>query len=123
VLASPSRPSNAAAASSPQLSRDDEVRTTTEPRLAACRQLAQQYCARFIVIAPAVPESADGATGLLRAGERTGVPILVPVKSGALDNRYREDGFHMNEGGAPIFTESLSASLRPMLATWACEHH
>ncbi len=96
----------------------DFVRTESERRLKALKELAGQYRARIILAIP--PEGANAgetmAATVQEAGAAAGVSVVVPVPPGSMPDRLFADGFHLNEQGAKVFTSRLADSLQAVIA-------
>jgi len=89
--------------------RVEEIATA---RFERCRDLAAAYGAHVVALLPPVLEPDDGSPGLLRAGTRARVTVLVPVASGSYpETLYRDAGFHLNAAGARAFTDALARTL------------
>jgi lysophospholipase L1-like esterase len=83
--------------------------------LEALDQLCRANGARFLFVVP--PSYQQGGETILRTGRERGITVLLPVSDNEFDgNDYQEDGIHMNENGARIFTERLAVDLNKELA-------
>ncbi len=83
-------------------------------RLAALDELCRSNGAHLLFVVP--PTYQEGAGTIAVAGQGRGVVVLVPVEYDQFDaSEYQEDGFHMNEKGAEIFTLRLAESLNRKL--------
>jgi hypothetical protein len=94
---------------------DDSVLTSiAAERLSDLDILCRENGAHLIFVVP--PTYQKGTKAIVRAGREMGVTVLAPVDEdefGASD--YQEDGIHMNEKGAQIFTSRLADSLSGIL--------
>jgi hypothetical protein len=102
---------------------DPSSDTTHDERIAAARLSAlDSICAkrrvRFVFLL--IPTHTVGDRGLeqtlVAAGERAGVPVLVPVSNGALDTQWLLDGYHLNATGAYAFSTRAGVALAAELA-------
>jgi hypothetical protein len=85
-----------------------------DARMAAMRDLFTTYGSQLIVVTPPSP-AADNSDLLRAAGITGGVPVLVPLEPGALDNANFKDGFHLTSEGAIKFTRALGPALKDHL--------
>ena len=70
-------------------------------------------CRVLLVVPPLVSDrGAASVAAVARAGRAAGIPVLIPVAPGELGQSYFKDGFHLNQGGAEIFTPRLLEALR-----------
>jgi hypothetical protein len=99
----------------PPLPPDSEIQRIATVRLRALQSLCGQHDARLIfVVAPT--HGLPGLQPLLRAGKDAGVPIVVPLAKEMLTaNVFAEDGYHLNQNGAKVFTAALMPMLRDKL--------
>jgi lysophospholipase L1-like esterase len=59
------------------------------------------------------PTYQSGSDTIAAVGRELGIPVLVPVPDGVLDQSfYQTDGFHLNEKGAQSFTLQLATELK-----------
>ena len=64
-------------------------------------------------MAPVIPPSlSDRNELLMKAGTSEGVAVNAPVAFGSFGPEFYRDRFHLNEGGAAVFTEALARDLR-----------
>jgi hypothetical protein len=83
-------------------------------RLMSLDALCRANRAQFIFVVP--PSYQSGLETIAQAGKKIGIPVLIPVPNDELDESFfQNDGFHLNERGATIFTNSLAADLRNAL--------
>ena len=83
-------------------------------RLAAMDQLCRENGARLLFVVPPTYQKGDQA--ISGAGQERGVTVLVPVGEGELPvSDYQEDGIHLNEKGAQIFSIRLAEALNTVL--------
>ena len=86
----------------------------------AARRLTQfaAMCAtrgcKVLLLIPAIMRQSqiESLAAVIRAGYDAGVPVLIPVAPAELGPSYFSDGFHLNPGGAGIFTSRLVAALQ-----------
>jgi hypothetical protein len=88
---------------------DAELVPVLAPRLKALDDLCREYGARFIFLIPPTRQHGDVAT--LEAGERAGVSVLRPIRNFSLGPEFYQDGFHLNEPGAAVFTEAAARAV------------
>ena len=85
-------------------------------RLRDAANLCGSYRARFVFLVPPSANPSDPAEAVRSAAELTGLPVLVPYRSGEMPGAAFSDGFHLNPDGAVLFTIGLQplflASLR-----------
>jgi hypothetical protein len=94
---------------------DSVLQQLASSRLEALDQLCRANGARFLFVVP--PSYQQGGETILRTGRERGITVLLPVSDNEFDgNDYQEDGIHMNENGARIFTERLAVDLNKELA-------
>jgi hypothetical protein len=99
--------------------RDAEIdESTLKPlaaaRLAALDQLCRANGAHFLLVVP--PSYQKGGDAILHAGMELGVKVLLPVRDDEFDlSDFEEDGIHLNEKGAQVFTMKLSVDLNKQL--------
>jgi hypothetical protein len=102
---------------------DSSSETAADALIAAARLRAlDSVCAkrrvRFVFLL--IPTNTAGDRGLeqtlVAAGERAGVPVLVPVSNGALDTQWLLDGYHLNAAGAYAFSTRAGVALAAELA-------
>jgi hypothetical protein len=85
-----------------------------ENRLASLNELCRENGAQFMLVVP--PTYQSGPETIYKVGKNLGIPVLVPVQNGELDEHFfQSDGVHLNEKGAAIFTSKLAANLRGVL--------
>jgi hypothetical protein len=95
--------------------RDPEIdpavlESLSAERLAALDQLCRQYGSHFIFVVP--PSYQKGSETIARAGRDRGITVLVPVANEEFDDSYfQDDGFHLNDKGAQVFTTRVAADL------------
>ncbi len=83
-------------------------------RLQTLSKLCRANGAQFVLVIP--PTYQAGAETIAGVGRELGVPVLVPVANGVLDQSfYQTDGFHLNEKGARFFTLQLATELKQEL--------
>jgi hypothetical protein len=80
-------------------------------RLAALRDLANQYNSRLMILVATV-QTPEPERELVAAARRAGVDISVPVGSGSLSNDcFKSDQLHLNAEGAQLFTAAVARDL------------
>jgi hypothetical protein len=91
---------------------------TAEERLRVLDSVCAKHGVRFAYLL--IPTNTSGDRGLeqtlVMAGERAGVPVLVPVSNGALDSMWLLDGYHLNATGALAFSRRAGVALAAELA-------
>src|SRR5579862_5200859 len=70
----------------------------------------------YLLIPTHTPEDRGLERTLVTAGERAGVPVLVPVSNRALDSQWLLDGYHLNATGASAFSRRAGVALAAELA-------
>jgi hypothetical protein len=88
---------------------DAEVFAGAAPRLSGLRMLCAQYNVRFDLLLP--PLLGPGSQGLIEAGRESGASVLAPVRPNSWKPDMFQDGFHVNQAGATLFTGLLAESL------------
>jgi hypothetical protein len=92
---------------------DDEIAQRAEPRVAKLNRVVRGHGARLVILVPPVLVANDGAPGLARAAQPSGVRVIRPVVSGTYGkSMYRDTGFHLNAEGAAIFTDAFVRALQ-----------
>ena len=100
--------------------RDPEIpemtlRGLAEERLKALNELCQANGSQFFLVIP--PTYQKGSDTIAAVGRELGIPVLVPVGDGVLDESfYQTDGVHLNDKGAKFFTMQLAGVLKQELA-------
>jgi hypothetical protein len=97
------------------LAADEEIEKEATERLQRMSSLCAEYGAQFVFVVPPSAAARDGSSAIQRAGNRSGIPVLVPIQPQELPLDLYSDGFHLNYRGARIFTQALSSSLRQAL--------
>jgi hypothetical protein len=83
----------------------------TAERLSAVNELCRANGSQFVLVIP--PTDQKGSDTISVVGKELGIPVLVPVADGVLDQSfYQADGFHLNEMGAQFFTLQLATELK-----------
>jgi hypothetical protein len=88
---------------------DAELVPVLAPRLKSLDDLCHEYGARFVFLIPPTRQHGDVAT--VEAGERAGVSVLRPIRNFSLGPEFYQDGFHLNEPGAAVFTEAAARAV------------
>ena len=97
-----------------------EVEPIATERIADLKALTDSYGARLVVLLPVLLDTRNGTDwlGMIHAGERSRVPVLMPVPSGSFTKSlYRDAGFHLNPTGASAFTDKLIPQLQKTLGS------
>jgi len=76
------------------------------PRLKALSDLCGEYGARFVFLIP--PTMQHGDVAIVEAGKQGGVSVLRPVRNFSLGLGFYQDGLHLNQSGAAVFTEAAA---------------
>jgi hypothetical protein len=98
------------------LPSDGEIRATAGTRLRRISQLCREHGSEFVFLIPPTNELRDGAAQLQKAGEESGVKVLVPIGSDQFPLEMYRDGFHLNPRGARIFTTAAAHSLQEVIS-------
>ena len=94
----------------PVRSSFQEVIPLMAGRLADLDRLCRQYQSQFIYIIP--PTRLPGDTEAVEASRRAGVRVIHPIPNSSLPMEdYEQDGFHLNERGALLFTDAVAVEL------------
>jgi hypothetical protein len=88
---------------------DAEVVAMAVPRLTQLQALCSRYHAQFDLLLP--PGFDSGSQGLIEAGKRSSVSVLVPVPQNSWPPDLYRDHFHLNREGAVRFTMLLATEL------------
>ena len=92
---------------------DDRIAEKARGRIERLNRTVRAHGGRLVILVPPVLDANDGAPGLARAAQPSGVSVIRPVASGAYGKSlYRDTGFHLNAEGAAIFTEQFVQALR-----------
>ena len=90
------------------------LRALAAERLSAINELCQANSSQFVLVI--LPTYQNGSDTIAAVGRELGIPVLVPVADGVLDQSfYQADGFHLNEKGAQCFTMQLAMELKHVL--------
>lgn len=95
------------------LEREFAVQRLSE-RLLALDQLVREHGGKFILVEPA-SLGVHGLEYMAEAGQRTGVPVLEPMRAGSLSKTDFRDGFHLTPEGATRHTSALGPLMRQAL--------
>ena len=95
---------------SPDTTRDEAI---AEERLRVLDSVCAYRRVRFVylLIPTKAPEDRVLERTLVSAGERVGVPVLVPVSNGAVHAEWLLDGYHLNAIGASTFSTRAGVAL------------
>jgi hypothetical protein len=93
----------------------EELLVTSSQRLARFRDLGAQIHSQMLLILPPISAVRDGSDSVIRAGEKTGLTVVDPIRSGTLPLSDYRDGFHLNEVGRPLFTAALADAMKTAL--------
>jgi hypothetical protein len=96
--------------SSPMPPEDVVVREALV-RLKTMQRLCQDHDARFLLLIPPLRETDRSSEAIKVAAERAGIDVLLPYRNGELPAIYFQDGFHLNEHGAALFTDAAGVEL------------
>jgi hypothetical protein len=84
-------------------------------RLQTLSKLCYANGSQFVLVIP--PTYQMGENTIVAVGREFGIPVLVPVGNGVLDQSfYKTDGFHLNEKGSQFFTIQLATELKDELS-------
>jgi hypothetical protein len=87
-------------------------------RLHALRELAARYDSDVVLVIPPTKGRRAGtdASAVVSAGRSAGVSVLVPVEPDSLEaDLYSDNGFHLNDRGAEVFTPAFVEALQKNL--------
>lgn len=88
------------------------------PRLQRLRSLCEANGAKLILLVPPTLSSEDAVDRMISAARAVNVDVSVPVDPETLSARfYQQDGMHLNEQGAAVFTAALAKDLPARVAT------
>lgn len=91
------------------------LRELAGSRLPVIDRLCRENGSRFILVVP--PTYQPGADVIADVGRTHNVTVVVPVAYEALDaSHYQQDGFHLSEKGARVFTAHLATALEAEVA-------
>jgi len=93
------------------LSADPATISRALQRLGDAASLCGSYGARFVFLVPPSLNPSDPAEAVRSAAELTGLPVLVPYRSGEMPGAAFSDGFHLNPDGAVLFTDRAATAL------------
>jgi lysophospholipase L1-like esterase len=83
-----------------------------DARLEQLRALCASYGARFILLVPPTPGSAEAVRRMTLAAQKARVETIVPIDPEVLSVKYYQpDELHLNSQGAALFTSALAAFL------------
>ena len=92
---------------------DDRIAEKARGRIERLNQTVRAHGGRLVILVPPVLDANDGAPGLTRAAQPSGVSVIRPVASGTYKKSlYRDTGFHLNAEAAVNFTEQFVQALR-----------
>jgi hypothetical protein len=86
-----------------------DIERIAETRLAALTAVGTPYGVRCILLIP--PGFIPGEKEIRAAAARVGAEVWVPIPEGILPSSDYQDGYHLNQGGAAIFTATLASKL------------
>jgi hypothetical protein len=87
-----------------------EIERTAEARLAALIEATAPFGVKSILLIP--PGSIAGGKEISTAATRVGAEVWVPIPQGTLPTAdFQEDGYHLNQRGATIFTPALAGEM------------
>ena len=91
-----------------------DIERMAETRLSALRAAGNPSGVRCILLIP--PGFTAGEKEISAAAARVGAEVWVPIPQNALPHSdYQNDGFHLNQHGAAIFTKALSIELQKLV--------
>lgn len=93
------------------LPSESQMIVIARARLRAIHELCRRNGSDFIFLVPPSQSNLDEV--LIKAAALENVKVTVPAPAGTLGAEYfRDDGFHLNEKGATLFTTKLAQELR-----------
>ena len=93
-----------------------KLRTLAIERLQNLSRLCSTNGSQLVFVIP--PTYQKGEETIAAVGREFGIPVLIPVANGALDqSSYKSDGFHLNEKGSRLFTTQLATQLEHELSS------
>ena len=95
--------------------RADAIFPVVVRRLERLARAAENHRARLVLVIPPALSGAETVAAVERAGRQVGVPVLVPLRPGALPRADFSDGMHLTPEGARFFTEHLAVALRELV--------
>jgi hypothetical protein len=110
---------------SQRLSKQHDIRLDPK-RIQALKLLCARYNSELILVIPPTGQPADtvGATQVHAAASTIGVSVLQPLPNTSVDSTYyQDDGFHLNEKGAHLFTSLLVGALREPIHSALADVH
>jgi len=100
--------------------RLSDYRGLVGDRLNSLKSLCRAHGAEISILLMPNRQISDADVAVLReAGASAGVQILIPLGMRELPESSYLDGFHLNQGGADLFTHRLSIALRNWVAAGA----
>lgn len=99
----------------PDPTRDEGI---AQARLRALDSVCASRHVRFVFLLIPTNTAQDRQLEqtLVTAGERAGVPVVVPVSNDAIEPTWLLDGYHLNARGAAVFSERAGVALAAELA-------
>ena len=99
-----------AAISTAAVPHDEQLNMQTVRRLQRLSQLCKGYGAEFVFLLPPTLGAANVTT--FQAGATANVSVIQPVANNSLSaDYYQDDGFHLNQRGARMFTSAIIRDL------------
>ena len=92
---------------------NEQIEQIAGVRLTSLRTLCSLHGARFAFLL--APGFGPGEAPLLAAGARANTDVMVPIHLNELGRDKFRDGFHLNAGGAQMFTDKVSELLKRRL--------
>jgi hypothetical protein len=87
--------------------------TAAQHRLPELAELAKAYGVQIIVLFPPALKE-NYSVDIQQVGASANVPVWVPSPPGEFSRDLYRDGYHLNDKGAPIFTERLAQLIRAL---------
>jgi len=90
-----------------------EIERVAEARLAALKAAGAPFGVRCILLVP--PGFITGEKEISTAAARVGAEVWVPISQDILPPSDYQDGYHLNQDGANIFTAALASKLENLV--------
>jgi hypothetical protein len=103
----------------------EDVYARAAERLRALSELTAAWDVRLVLLVPPSGEAKGDRAydAVRRAGLAADVPVIMPVEPGSIPPELYSDGFHLNPGGAKLFTAHFVDALRKEIASDVARAH
>lgn len=95
----------------PPMPPPDQVVSVVLPHLRALDQLCRANGARLVVVVPPTLSRDDASSDVQLSAAQGSIALLVPFRPGEIPPADFGDGYHLNPGGAALFTGRLGPAL------------